>query len=322
VRRISERQATRLTFQSLPGFQRSATQSANSLAAQYTQSDPASELLGYDKSKFCPTMILEAGCAMTVEAADNSAVVLMLQPQSGFGQEVKTSYLSIEPHTEVREVQDAFGNFLQRTVLHPGKSVITSTCTVETPDEIAVDPGANFTLIQNLPDDVVQYLLPSRYCESDKMLKLATSIAKGSAPGYPQVEAIRSWIFRKLRYKYGVSNASTSAMETARKRAGVCRDFSHLGIALCRALRVPARVVVGYLYQLDPMDLHAWFEAFVGNRWYTFDATQKTPRGNRIVIAYGRDAADVAQMSEYGPVKTKSMSVWVKPATASVSVPA
>jgi transglutaminase-like putative cysteine protease len=99
-----------------------------------------------------------------------------------------------------------------------------------------------------------------------------------------------------LRYKYGVSNASTSAIDTAKKRAGVCRDFSHLGIALCRALRIPARMVVGYLRLLGPMDLHAWFEAFVGGRWYTFDSTQKRPRGNRIVIAYGCDAADVAQL--------------------------
>ena len=87
-----------------------------------------------------------------------------------------------------------------------------------------------------------------------------------------------------------------------------------MGIALCRALRIPARIVVGYLHLLDTMDLHAWFEAFVGERWYTFDAMQEAPRGNRIVIAYGRDAADVAQMSEYGPVETKSMSVWVRPA--------
>jgi transglutaminase-like putative cysteine protease len=123
---------------------------------------------------------------MTIEAADTSAVVLILRPQSGLGQQVKASHLSIEPDAEVREIQDAFGNLLQRTVLPRGNSVITSTCTVETPDEIAVEPNAGFTLIQNLPDDVLQYLLPSRYCESDKMLKLATSISKGSAPGYPR----------------------------------------------------------------------------------------------------------------------------------------
>ena len=253
---------------------------------------------------------------MTVEAASDSAVVLLLRPQTGLGQDVKTSQLSIEPQVEVREVQDAFGNILQRTVLASGQSVITRTCTVETPDEIAVAPDAEFTLVQNLPDEVLQYLLPSRYCESDKLLKMATSITKGITPGYPQAEAIRSWIYRKLRYKYGVSNASTSAIDTAKKRAGVCRDFSHLGIALCRALRIPARMVVGYLHLLDPMDLHAWFEAFVGGRWYTFDSTQKRPRGNRIVIAYGRDAVDVAQLSEYGPLQAKSMSVWVTPAEA------
>jgi transglutaminase-like putative cysteine protease len=117
-----------------------------------------------------------------------------------------------------------------------------------------------------------------------------------------------------VKYKYGTSDASTSAVDTAKKRVGVCRDFSHLGIALCRALRIPARMVVGYLHELDPMDLHAWFEAYVGGRWYTFDATQKTPKGNRIVVAYGRDAGDVAQLTEYGPLKTTAMSVWVQPA--------
>ncbi|MGB9278239.1 MAG: transglutaminase family protein, partial [Terrimicrobiaceae bacterium] len=131
----------------------------------------------------------------------------------------------------MRDVQDAFGNILHRTMLASGQSVITSTCTVETPDAIDVNPQAEFTLIQNLPDEALQYLLPSRYCESDKLLKLATSITKKITPGYPQAEAIRSWIYRKLRYKYGVSNASTSAMDTAKRRAGVCRDFSHLGIA-------------------------------------------------------------------------------------------
>ena len=119
---------------------------------------------------------------MTIEAAaGDSAVVLILRPQTGLGQDVKASQLSIEPHVELREVQDAFGNLLQRTVLASGQSVITSTCTVETPDEIAVNPDAEFTLVQNLPDEVLQYLLPSRYCESDRLLKMATSITKNHA---------------------------------------------------------------------------------------------------------------------------------------------
>ena len=126
------------------------------------------------------------------------------------------------------------------------------------------------------------------------------------------MEAIREWIRKNIEYRYGVSNGSTDAADTLLDKAGVCRDFSHIGITLCRALRIPARMVVGYLHLLDPMDLHAWFEAFIDGRWYTFDATQEEPRGGRIAIAYGRDAADVALITEFGPIKTKDMHVSVE----------
>ena len=110
-----------------------------------------------------------------------------------------------------------------------------------------------------------------------------------------------------------MSSATTDAIDTLEHGAGVCRDFAHVGISLCRSLTIPARIVVGYLYQLHPMDLHAWFEAFVGGRWYTFDATQGEPRGGRIVLAYGRDAADVAFISDYGnaPLEVSHMRVEV-----------
>jgi transglutaminase-like putative cysteine protease len=185
---------------------------------------------------------------------------------------------------------------------------------VQVEDFIDVHPDAPFTLVQDLPDDVLPYLLPSRYCQSDMLLDLATKIAGKAQPGYAQVAAIRDWIHSSIKYKYGSSGPSTSAVDTAKSRKGVCRDFSHLGIAFCRALRIPARMVSGYLYQLDPMDLHAWFEAFVGGRWYTFDATQEEARGNRIVVAYGRDAADIAQMSEYGTLKVTEMKAYVNAA--------
>ena len=130
--------------------------------------------------------------------------------------------------------------------------------------------------------------------------------------GYAQVEAVRAWVHQNIKYQYGVSTATTDAIDTLNAQAGVCRDFSHIGISLCRALRIPARMVVGYLYQLDPMDLHAWFEAYIGGRWYTFDATQDQPRGGRIVVAYGRDAADVAFISNYGGLTTTSLQAWVQ----------
>ena len=109
-----------------------------------------------------------------------------------------------------------------------------------------------------------------------------------------------------------MSDASTDALRTLELGAGVCRDFSHVGIGLARALHIPARMVVGYLHELDPMDMHAWFEAFVGGRWYTFDATQAEPRGGRLVVGYGRDAADVAFLSNYGPLDVEDMQVQVR----------
>lgn len=259
-------------------------------------------------------MRLNIGCKMTIDTQGTAPLVLLLRPQSGAGQQVVASDVTIDPPAPITEFTDGFGNLSQRATLVQGRTFITATATVDVPDLVDVAPGAPFTPVQELPDLVLPYLLPSRYCQADLFLKLASKIVGGAAPGYDQAEAIRIWIHRKLRYKYNVSNASTSAVETERKRAGVCRDFSHLGIALCRALRIPARMVSGYLHALDPMDLHAWYEAFVGGRWYTFDATQPTTQGNRVVVAYGRDAADTAQLSEYGPMQIPEQSVWVNPA--------
>ncbi len=166
-------------------------------------------------------------------------------------------------------------------------------------DQIAVVPDAPATPVAQLPDEVLLYLLQSRYCPSDKMAERARRIVRDAAPGCAQAEKIRVWIHANLEYTYGVSLATTDALDTLSQGAGVCRDFSHVGIALCWSLGLPARIVVGYLYDLDPMDLHAWFEVFAGERWYTFDATQDAPHGGRIVLAYGRDAADVAFISDY-----------------------
>lgn len=256
-------------------------------------------------------MQLNAGCQISFEAIAPTPLILMLRPRSGFGQWVIAEEYSLEPLVSVVEYTDSYGNLCQRLVAPEGLLRIGTTFRVETSDEIDVQPGAPFVPIQNLPETVIQFLLPSRYCQSDRLADLACEIVADSAPGYDQVEAIRRWISKNIEYSYGTSNASTSALETAESRIGVCRDFAHLGISLCRSLNIPARMVVGYLYQLEPMDLHAWFEAFVGDRWYTFDATQKEPRGNRIAIAYGRDAADVALATQFGPIQLKDMKVWV-----------
>ena len=167
-----------------------------------------------------------------------------------------------------------------------------------------------------MPDWVLAYCLPSRYCQSDMLYSLAADITAGALPGYPQVEAIRAWIATHIRYEYGTSSPNTSSVDTLHSRVGVCRDFAHLGIALCRALQIPARMVVGYLHELVPMDQHAWFEAYLGDRWYTFDATQLRPKGNRVAVGYGRDAVDVALVTQFGPLELTEMAVWVTPSTA------
>jgi transglutaminase-like putative cysteine protease len=257
-------------------------------------------------------MRLKAGCHLTIESESKTPMIAMLRPRSGEEQWVTKESYQLEPFTMVREYTDGFGNLCQRLVAPPGKFHIRVDAEVETSEKIAVQLGAPYTEIADLPEDALQFLLPSRYCPADKLEERAQKIAGKAKRGYDQVEAIRSWIADNIEYKYGVSSATTDASDTLRDGAGVCRDFAHIGISLTRALEIPARMVVGWLYELDPMDMHAWFEAYVGDRWYTFDATQKHPRGGRIAVAYGRDAIDVALFSEYGPTQVRDMKVWVE----------
>ncbi|BBO81830.1 hypothetical protein DSCO28_23960 [Desulfosarcina ovata subsp. sediminis] len=142
---------------------------------------------------------------------------------------------------------------------------------------------------------------------------MAASLAAGRAPGYDQCTAILDYMRNSIRYTPGSGQHIISAAELNQLGSGVCRDMAHLGIACCRALSIPARMVVGYLEGLEPMDLHAWFEAYVGNRWYTFDPTQVNLQGGRVAIAFGRDAADVAIYTQFGnPVELSSMRVNVE----------
>ena len=258
-------------------------------------------------------MKLAVGCHLKFAATQPTPLVLMLKPRSGDNQWVWQESYSLEPVVPAREYTDIYGNLCQRLTTPVGEFGIRTEAWVATSDTIDVAPGAPMTLVEFLPDWSLQFLLPSRYCQSDQLFDLAAEIVADYLPGYDRVEAIRAWIHDRIEYQYGTSDASTSAVDIAQQRVGVCRDFAHLGISLCRALDIPARMVVGYLYQLEPMDLHAWFEAYLNGRWYTFDATQSQPRGNRVAIAYGRDAADVAITTQFCPMTLVSMAVWVNP---------
>jgi transglutaminase-like putative cysteine protease len=256
-------------------------------------------------------MLLDADCEMTYELTEPTTLFLMLRPQSGAGQQIIHETFTLIPAVPVVDYVDSFGNLCQRFEAPAGRLEIATRARVEVSPTIDVHPGAPYTSVLELPTNVIEFLLPSRYCPSDLLGDDARQIVADTTPGYDQVEAIRSWIHANVEYCYGTSNGSTSAQETLAQRRGVCRDFAHLGVALCRGLDIPARFVTGYLHQLKPMDMHAWFEAFVAGRWYTFDATQAEPRGGRIVVAYGRDAADVALAIEFGPATLNGMRVWV-----------
>lgn len=247
-------------------------------------------------------MWLRTSCELSFEIGQPTPFILMLRPRSGAQQWVAREEYILTPSVPAFEFTDRYGNLCQRLMAQPGLFSIRTSSDVMTTEYIDQTPGAPFTEIQTLPDNVLDYLLPSRYCESDRFGNMAIEITSDQLPGYDQVAAIVDWLKRTVRYCPGSSDFPQSAAEINIKQVGVCRDLAHLGIALCRSLSIPARLVVGYLYGLQPMDLHAWFEAYVGGRWYTFDATQTELKGGYISVGYGRDAADVAIYNQFGPM--------------------
>lgn len=246
-------------------------------------------------------MWLRTKCDMEFDIAVPTPFILMLRLRSGAQQWVASEKYRIQPNVPVSEFTDTYGNLCQRLIAPPGRFAIYTSADVRTADYVDQAPGAPFIEVEYLPDTVLSYLLPSRYCESERFGQMATSIVADQQLGYDQVKAIETWVRNNIRYEPDTSDAPVSAMEINVRGAGVCRDLAHLGIALCRSLSIPARLVVGYLHGLRPMDLHAWFEAYVGGRWYTFDATQTELKGGYVVIGYGRDAADVAIYNQFGP---------------------
>lgn len=245
-------------------------------------------------------MHLRTSCNLKFEIAEPTPFILMLRPRSGSQQWVEKEEFKITPSIPVFEFTDGYGNLCQRLIAPPGMFSIDTSAEVITSDFIDQGFDAPFVEIQNLPDNVLSYLLPSRYCESDFFNEMSMEITQGQYLGYNQVAAITNWLRNNVSYVPGSNNQPLSAIQVNTRKFGVCTDLAHLGIALCRSLSIPARIVVGYLHELKPMDMHAWFEAYIGNRWYTFDATQIGNTGGYVVLGFGRDAADVAIFNQFG----------------------
>ncbi len=246
-------------------------------------------------------MWLQTSCELEFLIEVPTPFILMLRPRSGAQQWIASEEYLLNPSVPAFEFTDDYGNLCQRLVAPPGDFSLSTSARIMTADNIDQAPGAPFVDVQNLPDSVLKYLLPSRYCESDRFGNMALEIAANQPPGYDQVRAIEHWLNVTIGFQPASNFSSLSAIEVNQQKSGVCRDLSHLGIALCRSLSIPARMVVGYLHGLEPMELHAWFEAYVADRWYTFDATQQVKKGGYVAIGYGRDAADVAVYNQFGP---------------------
>lgn len=251
-------------------------------------------------------MRVSVSCDLEMHLEVATPLILMLRPRSGALQWIsKETYTYSHPVTVV-EYSDIFGNLCQRIVAPAVEFEIHTSAEVETADRMDVLPGAPFVAVQDLPLDVLSYLVPTRYCESDRLGDVARDLVDNTLLGYNQVREITQWIRSHVLYLPGTSDILLTADEVRQQGHGVCRDLAHLGIALCRSISIPARMVVGYLVGLEPMDLHAWFEAYVGDRWYTFDPTQQDLNSPRVSIAYGRDAADVSIFHQFGPLPTTS----------------
>jgi transglutaminase-like putative cysteine protease len=211
---------------------------------------------------------------------------------------------------------DSFGNTCCRFLAPAGQLRLSNSTLIHDsgePDPVA--PWAREIPVQHLPKEAVQYLLSSRYCEVDRMSNIATELFGGIAPGWNRVQAVCQWVHEKVTFGYQYANAQKTALDIFTNRFGVCRDFQHLDITMCRALNIPARYATGYLGDIGVpvspahMDFSAWFEVYLDDRWWAFDARNNQPRIGRVLMALGRDASDVALTTSFGTANLRQFTV-------------
>lgn len=259
------------------------------------------------------------GCELGYQADEESTLILNIEAARTDRQSVLRESLDIQPKCSVEAylMPESDNRYLKLRV-RPGAVNVRYDADVELsvdrrdPASIAeVPPG-------ELPFAVLPHLYSSRYCPADKLLGWATTEFGGLPPGHQRVTAICNWIYETIAYRPGSSDTGTSAYDTLAGRAGVCRDFAHLGIAFCRALGIPARFVSGYAYGLEPPDFHAVFEAYLDGRWYLFDPTRQAALDAVVRIGVGRDAAEVSFATIFGALNPTTMAVHIAPADGSV----
>ena len=261
---------------------------------------------------FAPMHASVIETVLEYHVAAPSHLVLNIEVARAKSQTAVSETLSVEPKVAINAYSDpGSGNRFFRFDAQSGALKISYRATVQRlPVPVAVDLAE--VPVNVVPNNVLHYLMPSRYCESDLMSRAAQQLFGDLPPGIGRVQAVADWIYDSITYEPGSSVSTTTARDVFVERAGVCRDFAHLGIMLCRALNIPARLVVGYVcFEEPPQDFHAVFEAWIGGQWVLFDATRMAPVDRLVRVGTGRDAKDVAFCTIFGPVSmtAKTLSV-------------
>jgi transglutaminase-like putative cysteine protease len=263
-------------------------------------------------------MQIRVGYELIYECPQPTPMILTLSIHfSRVSDVVIADHIITTPPTPISAYRDGFGNWCSRIVAPPGQIRLSTDALVNDsglPD--AVHPDALQHAVEDLPAETLVFLLGSRYCETDRLSETAWKLFGQTPLGWPRVQAVCDFVHGHIAFGYEHARATKTALEAFQERTGVCRDYTHLAITLCRCLNIPARYCTGYLGDIgvpaspDPMDFSAWFEAYLGGRWHTFDPRNNVPRIGRVLIAQGRDAADVPISNAFGPNVLRSFRVW------------
>jgi transglutaminase-like putative cysteine protease len=262
-------------------------------------------------------MILRLGYDIQFEFPAQAAMVALLHVHPSREADLRAAdEMRLEPALKTETFIDTFGNRCSR-FLAPIGALRLSNSTLIHDSGLAdpVSPQAREVPVQELPHDALRYLYNSRYCEVDRFSTIALELFGGAAPGWSRVQAVCDWVHSRVVFGYHFARATKTALDVFTERVGVCRDFQHLAVTMCRALNIPARYATGYLGDIGvpvsptPMDFSAWFEVYLEDRWWTFDARHNHPRIGRVLMATGRDASDVAITTSFGVADLKHFTV-------------
>lgn len=270
-------------------------------------------------------MQIRVGYELLYDCPQPTPMLLMLNiHHTRAGDIVVPDRMVAEPFVPTTPYRDSFGNWCTRIVAPAGRLRLSAMGVVNDsglPEPVPVAPYQ--TAVEDLPEESLVFLLGSRYCETDRLAPVAWELFGQAPTGAARVQAVCDYVNRHITFNYQNARPTRTAWEGFQERTGVCRDFAHLAIAFCRCLNIPARYCTGYLGDIGvpppygPMDFAAWFEAYIGGQWYTFDPRNNTPRIGRVLMARGRDATDVAISNTFGPNLLAGFTVWAEEITPS-----